>query len=527
MKDLRRKLTQINAVHSKKFHPRSFLFLRRFALICGMVFLPGLVSAEAGYTSANFLKIGMGARSSAMADSFTAVADDATALYWNPAGLALVKGTSLSTTHGQWLQGVTNDYIVLSHQLEGNSVLGLGFVNQSTQTFNSALEDSLGNYAGQGTAVSASDWAFSAAYGDRLGHWIKEDFLQNTYAGLKATLVGQNALTSVGNAISFEVGILQAFPEQRVTLGFDVQNVGTAIQDRSQPVLFKAGASWYRPHNLTEGDKLVLAAEFDVQDDTGPHPSFGTEYSSPLARDFSGALRAGVRPTDEQYGFSFLTFGAGIVKSFNGFNAGLDYAFVPYGAIGPTHRFTLNLSLVAAEAKLTAFLEGPSHFNLDSLVSLSLGTQADAGAADWNLTLADAKGAAVKRVSGQGAPPARFDWDGKNNAGEKVAPGSYGAQLTVRDVTGQVASSRPLALTADPSGAPAESLAPAAKPSSLEEGTAYMKDGQWEKALDFFQGESAKNPKDPEPYRKTITCLFQLGRLEDAEKVSETLMNLR
>src|ERR1039458_7564997 len=99
--------------------------LRILTALLPTFLLPGLVLGEAGYTSANFLEIGMGARAAAMANSFTAVADDSTAIYWNPAGLGLVGGTSLSATHGQWLQGVTNDYIALSQQMSNGGGLGL------------------------------------------------------------------------------------------------------------------------------------------------------------------------------------------------------------------------------------------------------------------------------------------------------------------------------------------------------------------------------------------------------------------
>src|SRR5260221_7311423 len=109
-------------------------FLHSWMVLFSTFVLPGLALGEAGYSSANFLKIGMGARAAAMADSFTAVADDPTAIYWNPAGLALVQGTGLSATHGQWLQGVTNDYIALSQPIANGGALGLGFINQSVQT---------------------------------------------------------------------------------------------------------------------------------------------------------------------------------------------------------------------------------------------------------------------------------------------------------------------------------------------------------------------------------------------------------
>jgi len=310
--------------------------------------------AEAGYSSANFLKIGTGARAAGMADSFTAVADDTTALSWNPAGLALLSGTGLSTTHGQWIQGVTNDHLALSHKLVDGGGIGLGFTLQNTQAFNATLEDPLGNYAGTGASVSASDWALSLAYGDNLGRYLSGSFFANTFAGLKATLLGQSAFSIDGTAVSFELGFLHRLPQERLLVGLDIQNIGTPLQDRSQPVLFKTGVSWYNPKTFTEGDRLTLAADMDIHDDTGFRPSFGAEYKTPFSQDLAGALRVGVRTTDDLSGFSAMTFGAGLQKRFGNVDAGFDYAYVPYGAIGATHRFTLNLSLPDQGAALAA-----------------------------------------------------------------------------------------------------------------------------------------------------------------------------
>ncbi|MEQ1920553.1 MAG: hypothetical protein ABL955_15300, partial [Elusimicrobiota bacterium] len=45
------------------------------------------MSSAAGTSGAQFLKLGSGARAGAMADAFAAIADDANAAYYNPAGL--------------------------------------------------------------------------------------------------------------------------------------------------------------------------------------------------------------------------------------------------------------------------------------------------------------------------------------------------------------------------------------------------------------------------------------------------------
>ena len=50
--------------------------------------LPVLGSKRVGITTAEFLKIGVGARANAMAESFAAVANDVYALFYNPAGIS-------------------------------------------------------------------------------------------------------------------------------------------------------------------------------------------------------------------------------------------------------------------------------------------------------------------------------------------------------------------------------------------------------------------------------------------------------
>jgi hypothetical protein len=414
-----------------------------------------------------------------MADAFTAVADDPTALYWNPAGLALLKGTGLSTTHGQWLQGVTNDHLALSHRLGNEGGVGLGFTLQNTHAFAAALEDSMGNYAGTGPSVAASDWALSLAYGDRLGRFLKGGLFETTYAGLKVNLLGQSAFSIEGTAVSFEAGFLHEMPKERLMFGLAIQNIGTPLQERSQPVLFKAGASWHHPGSFNPGDRLTLALDLDIHDDTGFRPSLGTEYWTPFASDLKGALRAGVRATDDLAGFSAMTFGAGLAKEFGNFNAGLDYAFVPYGAIGATHRFTLNMSLPGAGLKAP-------------------------------LTEAAAVPAVAPPLS-QPAPAAPA------NAGTEKPKAQPTLVIAPQEASGsaQASPDKPATTPASPS------------PVSLDQGMDHMRAGRYQEALGIFQAAVAKDPKDQKASQLLANCLAKMGRLDEAQKVIERSMKGR
>ena len=54
-----------------------------------LIIISSLINAQSNVatTSAAFLEIGPGARSIGMGSAFVSVADDASSIYWNPAGI--------------------------------------------------------------------------------------------------------------------------------------------------------------------------------------------------------------------------------------------------------------------------------------------------------------------------------------------------------------------------------------------------------------------------------------------------------
>jgi hypothetical protein len=73
-----------------------------------------------------FLKIGVGARATAMGSAQAAVAADATSLYWNPAGLALVDGWDFHVSHNEWFQDIRQEYVGVARRW-GNHGFGAAF----------------------------------------------------------------------------------------------------------------------------------------------------------------------------------------------------------------------------------------------------------------------------------------------------------------------------------------------------------------------------------------------------------------
>jgi len=73
-----------------------------------------------GTSAAAFLEIGVGARAQSMGGAFVSLADDATAMYWNPAGIGRISGFQATFIHVNWLLDTNYDYTGIVTPIGGN-----------------------------------------------------------------------------------------------------------------------------------------------------------------------------------------------------------------------------------------------------------------------------------------------------------------------------------------------------------------------------------------------------------------------
>lgn len=131
-----------------------------------LVLLLCSLAAASERTGAGFLLIWPGGRSTAMAGAFSALADDATACYYNQAGLAFMNGLSASLQHCNWLPGLDKgmyyEYAGVTKAI-GRGTVGLDFVYFTTgETYVTS-----GDGTPQGT-YRAFDMAAGLNYGLKL-----------------------------------------------------------------------------------------------------------------------------------------------------------------------------------------------------------------------------------------------------------------------------------------------------------------------------------------------------------------------
>jgi len=276
-----------------------------------------------GTTTANFLKLGVGARAMGMGEAYSAVADDATALYWNPAGLARIQSSEASLMHAPYLDSTYYDYGAFAHRF-GNHALGVGFQYFSAGSISETDVNnaSLGSFSPYDLAIS-----FGCAY--RLS--------ESGYAVGVAGKYIQSRILEIATAGAVDFGLQSRPYWDRLRLAFVVSNLGSKMkfeqESDSLPLVLRYGSSM----QLT--DHWLASFDFVSPKDNAAYVALGTEYRWWVKEGFSldGRLGYDSLTAGDINGMTGLSFGFGVGWQ----NLNFDYAFLPYGSLGLTQRISL------------------------------------------------------------------------------------------------------------------------------------------------------------------------------------------
>lgn len=449
LRALENKLSQLIPPFFIRFRFPAFVLAGTFLLFAVPLSLRAQVNGP-GTTGANFEKIGMGARAAGMGDAFAAVSDDATAMYWNPAGLVLARGTEFSLTHSEWLQGITDEYFAFSQNLKRDGAFGGSLEYLGTGSFAGSLENADGSYGGVGNNINASTYMASAAYAQRLGNWFSGDFLRRSIVGIEVMAVGQN-ISNVGNSgIAFNIGYIFEAIRHTLFFTFVATDLGTDIQTFSEPLNGNLGASLFSQNFLLKRAQNIIAVDVDGSIDSGLGFKIGDEYKINFDRN-GIALRGGYEGDSLDYSVTNLTLGVGLYHSFDDFDASLDYAYVPYSVLGDTHRITLNIVIggnpVPPQVSATA-LSAPTFVLGPDKARIQIATRGDEAIVKWKINILDDSGKLVRTVSGKGEPPNHYDWDGRDQTGELVPQGDYSVNVEAVDDDDLTGRGTPVAFNA-------------------------------------------------------------------------------
>jgi hypothetical protein len=288
------------------------------ALLCAS---PSIWASSPGTTSAQILKLGVGARAIGMGEAYTALADDVSSLYWNPAGLALMQERQASFMYDQAYKDLKFSNGAIGLPLENGALAGsISYLNYG----------SIAGYDTNGVAIGEQK-AYDAV-GTLGAAWLGNQWSAGVNVkGIKEKLADESA-----NGFAFDTGVNVIYPKPvlggTIRLAGVVQNLGGGIKFLQQsdplPTDWKVGVAAVQMLDR----KLNLALDYGKPRDDTSTISAGAEYW--INRYI--ALRGGFI-NNHTVGSGFR---AGLGLRIKGVS--FDYAYQGQGELGLSHRYELS-----------------------------------------------------------------------------------------------------------------------------------------------------------------------------------------
>lgn len=339
-----------------------------------------------GTTSAEFLLLGAGARGMALGGAFDALANDVTALYHNPAGLALMERPSALVSTYSYIADTRYSWVGIGLPMGGGArAIGLslgsfGFSNQPVYTPE--------NPEGDGTVYSVNQTFLSATYAqnfsDRFSAGFSFKVIEDKLGAVKANgfsldlgtsfhaMLGERPIRAafvihnLGSTLrhsgqALDVGVLRDPPLGTVDVPQEPAAAELKTKDFGLPVIFRVSAAL--DLLSTTYNSITLLGEFSQPNNTKPGAGMGLEWAlSNLGNSgFSLAARGSytLQPDNNQSSFNLDNAGFSTAESDGSFTSdgfavgggvgyargnlrlGLDYAYRSLGTLGGTNVFSV------------------------------------------------------------------------------------------------------------------------------------------------------------------------------------------
>ncbi len=272
----------------------------------------------AGTVSASSDLIGVGARPEGMGSAFVAISDDVNAININPAGIVQLSKEEITFMHNAWMEDVTQEYISYAKPLNESSAIGGSFIYVDAGKMPYYTPEN--EFQRMGPALKS--FAVSVAYAKRFG--------TNTSVGANFKFIRDKIATYSGNSYAIDLGVIHQLPNSPIRIAGALQNIGTGIKyaTETEPLPFnvKIGLAY-----ISKELPLIVSADGNFMKGCDPQFNFGAEYKYENLL----SLRIGYNSDDDLD--NGITFGAGFSQE----NFNLDYAFVPMGTFGDSHRVSL------------------------------------------------------------------------------------------------------------------------------------------------------------------------------------------
>jgi hypothetical protein len=334
---------------------KALIFLLTVAAAAG---LRASEVTKAGTTAVPLLKVDVGAHAVGMGSAYVSLAEDATAMYWNPAGLARVKGNEAVFSHAQWFADIRMSFAGVAVNLGDLGTLG---VSGQFETMDEMERTTILEPDGTGEMFGAGSFVFGLSYARKLTDRFS--------IGMSGKFINERIYHSTAKGAAIDVGALFDTQFHGMKLGMSITNYGTKMRMGGRdmqtqmdpdptvtgnnanipatmktdafdlPLLFRVGVSMDVLKGIGKSNLIVSADAMHPNDDV-ESMNVGCEY----VFDRMVSLRAGYKSMFARDSEEGLSLGAGLKYSVGrGVSLAIDYAYREFGRLNDVQKFTIGL----------------------------------------------------------------------------------------------------------------------------------------------------------------------------------------
>jgi len=286
------------------------------------------INKNAGTSAFSFLKINVGARAVAMGGAFTGLANDESALYYNPAGIATFEEDRFILGYLNYFEDIQSGFIGYIKRMNEKYTLGfsLDYLNYGDFVETDRFGTTIGDFGGGDLLL-----ATSLAYRHN----------ENLMFGATGKLIYEKIHDYSATGISIDLGVKYVNNRGRNSAGLMIQNLGTQLSSLGEekdklPLTFRGGGA-IQPRGLP----LIISGDVIIPIDNDVDFAIGGEYLKfqPLYLRLGwNSFGSNYKASDSDDNWAGISFGAGfdIKKRWS-----LSYSYSPAADLGETHRITL------------------------------------------------------------------------------------------------------------------------------------------------------------------------------------------
>lgn len=332
-----------------------------FLILISTGLLAQVGNTKVGTTSANFIQMEIGARAIALGGAYVAVADDATALFWNSAGIGLVENGNAVYQFGSRYADIAHHYAGFVYGIGNDDKIGImiNYVDVGEMEITTLSEPD-----GTGQNFSASNLAIGLTYARQL--------TDRVYVGIQGKFIQENIWMESANGFALDIGAIYNIEEKGMKVGMNLSNLGPdmnmsgdnldfykekvegypgsptpkstlATKDFPLPMVFSMG---FAIDIVGRNSIVVPNAEHKVMLAVAANDSFDAPFRSNVGLEYTWqnifSLRSGYHIG---YDTKDISLGVGLnLEQFTSLDVELDYVWNNYGDLGAINVFTLGIN---------------------------------------------------------------------------------------------------------------------------------------------------------------------------------------